>query len=441
MAAAEQPRPAPGQDGEHRQHQQDRQQGGQKQQGGYPVGIKIRDVFPVGDKVHRARLIAVQPDGGGAHHLALGHGGPDALGQVEGKGHLVVGVAVAVHRVGGVQLHLRLGPALGQGHRGQRGLGVHQLPVVEGGEHPVQHLGALAVDVVQVRPQHHQAVGVALALGKRDEAAARQGGEAGLHPPDVVPVICVLRVDHQVGGADLPLGRVEVGGRQGVGDGLGDLHVPGLGVAGRRDLGQIPGGGHVAVIVQPVHAAEGGVGAAQFGGPLVHLGHKSGQVPRRHIAGHRTGGIVGAGHDHPVQQVDPAHRLPDPQAHGAAVGVLDVGKLLGQAGGHRDGLLQVQAALQIEQGGHHLGQAGDVAGLVGVLLQDGLAGVQVEQIDRFFRICGRDRHGIGRQPRQGQTDGQRQHTGQRSGPAQHRAEKMIHNLASFGAAQTRASGF
>ena len=234
---------------------------------------------------------------------------------------------------------------------------------------------------------------------------------------------------------------MEVGGRQGVGDGLGDLHVLGLGVAGRRDLGQVPGSGHVAVIIQPVHTAKIGVGAAQFSGPLVHPGHKGGQVAPRSVAGHRAGGIVGAGHDHPVQQVDPAHRLPDPQAHGAAVGVLDVGKLLGQAGGHCNGLLQVQAALQIEQGGHHLGQAGDVAGLVGVLLQDGLAGVQIEQIDRFFRIRGCDRHGIGRQPRQGQTDGQRQHTGQRRGPAQHRAEKMIHNLASFGAAQTRASGF
>src|SRR5699024_11029858 len=33
VAAAEQPRPAPGQDGEHRQHQQNHQQSGQKQQG------------------------------------------------------------------------------------------------------------------------------------------------------------------------------------------------------------------------------------------------------------------------------------------------------------------------------------------------------------------------------------------------------------------------
>ena len=395
----------------------------------------------MGDKVHRARLIAVQPDGGGSHHLAVGHGGADALGQVVGKGHFVVGVAVAVHHVGGVQFHLRLGPALGQGHRGQRRFGVHQLPVVEGGEHPVQQLGALAVNVVQVRPQHHQAVGVALVFRKGDEAPSRQGGKAGLHPTDVIPVIGVLGVEHQVGGLDLPFGGVEVGGRQGVGDGLGDLHVLGLGVAGRGDLGQVPGSGHVAVIIQPVHTAKIGVGAAQFGGPLVHPGHKGGQVAPRSVAGHRAGGIVGAGHDHPVQQVDPAHRLPDAQPDGRAVGVLDVGEFLGQAGGHRDGLLQVQAALQIEQGGHHLGQAGDVAGLVGVLLQDGLAGVQVKQIDRFFGIGGRDRHGIGRQARQGQTDGQSQHTGQRGGPAQHRAEKMIHNLASFGAAQTRASGF
>ena len=392
----------------------------------------------MGDKVDLAHLVAVQPDGGGAHHLAFLHRGADALGQVEGEGHLVFGVAVAGDGLRGVELRLRLSPALGQRHGGKGGGGIHQLPVPEGAEHPVQHLGALAVDVVEVRPQHHQAVGVAVPLGKGDEAPPRQGGEAGLHPPDVVPVVGVVGVQHQVGGAQLPLVFVQVCDRHDVAHRLGGLHVLGLGVAGRRDLGQVPGGGGVAVVVQPVHAGEGGGGAAQLGRPLVHPGHKGGQVAAGGVRRDDAGRVVGAGHHHPVEQVPAADRLADAQPDGGAVGVLDVGELLGEAGGDGDLLLHVQAALQIEQGGHHLGQAGHIAGLVGVLFQDGLAGVEVEEVDRLIGVGGRHRHGVGGQPLQSRT-GQhgRQHS-QGQGPAQ---QTFLHRQGLLRAQRPRALGW
>ena len=44
---------------------------------------------------------------------------------------------------------------------GQRGLGVHQLPVRKACKGPVQDLGGLPVNVVEVRTQHYQPVGVA----------------------------------------------------------------------------------------------------------------------------------------------------------------------------------------------------------------------------------------------------------------------------------------
>ena len=250
----------------------------------------------MGHEVHGADLVAVQIDGGGAEGGAVFYGGGDALGQVELISHFVVGVAVAGDGRGGVELHGLLGAALGQGHGGQRGVGVHQLAVGKAAEGPIEDFRALPIDVVEVRPQHHEAVGVAILLGKGNKAAACQGGEAGLHAPDVIAVVRVLGVEHQVGGGDGPLVLVEVGGREGVGQGVGGGHVGLVLVAGRGDLGQIFRRGDVAVIVQAMHAGKGGAGAAQLLGFGVHLGHKGGEVAVRNVAGDDAGGVVGAGH-------------------------------------------------------------------------------------------------------------------------------------------------
>ena len=387
----------------------------------------------MGHEVHGADLVAVQIDSGGAEGGAVFHGGGDALGQVELISHFVVGVAVAGDGRGGVDLHGLLGAALGQGHGGQRGVGVHQLAVREAAESPIEDFGALPIDVVEVGAQHHEAVGVAVLLGKGDKAAACQGGEAGLHAPDVIAVVGVLGVEHQVGGGNGPLVLVEVGGREGVGQGVGGGHVGLILVAGRGDLGQVFRRGDVAVIVQAVHAGKGGARAAQLLCFGVHLGHKGGEVAVRNVAGDDAGGVVGAGHQQAVEQIDAAHRLADAEVHGAAVGVLDVLELLRETGGDGDLGVHVLAAFEEEQGCHHLGQAGNVPRLPGVLVQDGLAGVQIEEVDRLIFVDGLDGHLVGGKAGERSRDGQREGEGQSGRPAEECGlhERILPKIKSF----------
>ena len=205
---------------------------------------------------------------------------------------------------------------------------------------------------------------------------------------------------------------MEVGGGQGIGHGVGSLHIRRVLVAGSGDLRKVGGAGHIAVVVQAVHTGKVGVGAAQLFGPLVHFSHKRRQAAAGQVAGDDTGCIVGAGHQQAVQKVDAAHLFPNTQVHGAAVGVLDILKFLAQAVRDGDLRLQVPATFQQQQGGHHLGQAGDITGLGGVLLQNRLAGGCIKQIHRL-RIADRpDGHGIGRKTLQrcqaGQQDRQQQ---------------------------------
>ena len=371
-------------------------------------------------QIHGAHLVAVQKHGSRAQHRPGSDGSREIFLQIKGAGHLVIGVAVAAQRGGGVKLHLRVGAAFAQGGRGQHRFGVDQLPVCKAGKGPVQDLRSFFINVIQVRAQHHQPIGVAVFLGKGHIAAPGQGGKAGFHAADVIAVIGIFRVEHQVGRGNRPLILVQVGGGQRVAQGVGDVHVGLVGGTGGGDQRQVMGCGDIAVIVQAVYTGKAGAGAAQLFGALVHPGHKGGQVAVCHVAGDHTGGIVGAGDQQAVQQVDPAHRLADAQVHGAAVGILNVPELLRQAGGNGDLRIQVLAAFQKQQGGHHFGQAGNVALLVGVLFQDGFVDVRIEQIDRFVLIDGLDGHFVhgktGQNRRSGQCSGEQQ----RGRPAEER---------------------
>ena len=146
---------------------------------------------------------------------------------------------------------------------------------------------------------------------------------------------------------------------------------------------------------------------AQFLCAGVHLPHKV-QHAAAHIPRNDAGRVVGAGDEHGVEQVDAAHRLADAQTHGGAIGILDVLELLRHSGGHGHFAVQVLAAFQQEQGRHELGQACHILLLVGVLAEDGLTGVCVEQIDRFSLTGRLDGHGVGGQTRQRCRNSQRQ---------------------------------
>ena len=164
-------------------------------------------------------------------------------------------------------------------------------------------------------------------------------------------------------------------------------------------------------------AGKGGSGTAQLCGTGIHLLQERSQTTA-HIPGDDAGSIVGAADQHGIQQIDAAHRLADAQAHGGAVGVLDVLELLGQVCGHGHGAVQVFAAFQQQQRRHHLGQAGHIGRLVCILFQKGLAGVCVEQI-HGLGVTGRlDGHGVGRRSGQCRACGKHQRQEQRRRPAQ-----------------------
>ena len=76
----------------------------------------------------------------------------------------------------------------------------------------------------------------------------------------------------------------------------------------------------------------------------------------------------------------------------------DIPELLGQRGGHGHFTVQILAAFQQQQGRHKLGQAGNILLLVSILVQDGLAGVGVEQVHRLGLAGGLDGHGIYARP-------------------------------------------
>ena len=150
-----------------------------------------------------------------------------------------------------------------------------------------------------------------------------------------------------------------------------------------------------------MRAGEPGCSAAQLRCPGVHLLYKGGNAAR-HIPCNDAGGIVGAAHQQRIQQIDAAQLFARRQQDGAAVLAADRLKLLRQAGGHGDALVQVLAAFQQQQGGHHLGQAGHAALLTGILVQQHLAGDGVDQIDTFLCVGCLDRHCVYSAARQSQ---------------------------------------
>ncbi len=50
--------------------------------------------------------------------------------------------------------------------------------------------------------------------------------------------------------------------------------------------------------------------------------------------------------------------------------------------------------LSSTKGRHHLGQAGNAAGKVGVLLHESFAGVGIEEVDGFLRVGGLNGHRV-----------------------------------------------
>ena len=355
-----------------------------------------------GDELHRADGLALDAQRHGAHDVALADGRGQVVGQLEGLlGQF--GAALAQqqrhHIVGRVE-HDGVGlgrvddAALGDGLGGiqRRGDGV-------GGEHPVhqgaglQQGGAAALLVGGVGHVEHYADVAFAVLRVPAGKVLPLAQAAGLAAAGVGAVVAAAGTDHAVGVLD------DVGARRGV-VGVGAHIVGGRGhdlghdvVRGQRAQNQVGVAGrrHVA-FVQAAGVGEGGGGAADGRGFLVHAGDKVIDAAAAHIVRHDVGGLVGAGQQHGVQQV--AQRL---GVAAADVGCRGVGRLFPDqvidipGRGERDGVQLVLVAFQQQQAGHHLGQAGGLELGLAVFLIDDDVGVEVDDVGSR----GRQGRGVG----------------------------------------------
>ena len=120
---------------------------------------------------------------------------------------------------------------------------------------PVQNGRSFGVDVFPVRAQNDQPVNGIPLLGGGHIAAPRFCGKPGFHSVNVGTVSAVFRVQHLVGGADTAR-RVQVGGRDLVLQGIGDLPVYLVLGTGYCDLSHILCGGNTIIFIRDVSAAK-----------------------------------------------------------------------------------------------------------------------------------------------------------------------------------------
>ena len=244
---------------------------------------------------------------------------------------------------------------------------------------------------------------------------------AGLSAAHVGAVVAAALVKHFIGALqDIGAGGdIAVVGAHIVG---GGSHDRGKDIVRRQrtqDEVGIAGGGDV-VGVQAAGVGEGGSGAADTGGFLVHHRHKIVDAAAAYIVGHDVGGLVGAGQHHGVQQIAQGLGLALTDVRRGGVGRFLPDQVVDIAGGrHADGVQLVLIVLQQQQGGHHLGQAGGLQRGLAVFLVDHDIGIQVDHV-------GRRGHDVGRNIRRRAVDPlsrhrQSQHDHQHKG-AQHRAE-------------------
>ena len=140
---------------------------------------------------------------------------------------------------------------------------------------------------------------------------------------------------------------------------------------GARHLGEVDRAGVVAGVLEAVGRAEARARQPEVAGALVHPLHEGGDGAA-HALGQRDGGVVARGQQQPVE-----HRL---ELDALALGQHADGRaLVGERLlGHAD-LGVGRRALDHDQRGHHLGQAGDRQHPVGLAAPQDLAGVEVEE--------------------------------------------------------------
>ena len=328
-------------------------------------------------------------------------------------------------RVLGVERQLPV--ALGQAdlHLLHRLRGAQQLPVGEVVEHPVverDRVGEVAellqpgVVVAVAAHDDDQRAHVA-ALRRGDQAVARGAGVAGLDAGGALEQIALVHVivrvlaDEGVGVVD-HLAVVDELGFGLILDGVGHLHeqrvLHGLG----RHQVEVVGRAVVILGGQAVGVDKVGVDAAELYGPLVHPVHKgadrAGQIAADHVAG-----LVGGADHRAVEELAQAQLHARDDAGAAAV----LPEALAAVALGGDGVAQAHVApvdgLQRQQHGHHLGQAGRGAALLGVHRVKEAAGVHIDH-QRRLRVQLRRAEGRGRRSGSREQKRQAKHHGEKS---------------------------
>ena len=223
----------------------------------------------------------------------------------------------------------------------------------------------------------------------------RRGGNAvsgGVRGPGFQPRGPLIKADELVG-----VGQLELSVPKGVhpdGGKAPDVRVTADQLPGHH--GDVPCAGDVALRRKARAVDEMGVLHPQLPGPVVHLLHKQLRDPR-HFFRQGHGGVVAAGHAHPLQQVLHGDLLPGGQkdlaaAHGGGI-VADGDHVVIGQGPPVDGLHH-------QQQGHDLGDAGRFQGLVLVFGVEHLSRLLLHQ-QRRLRLH-RQLHPPGRTQRQQQ---------------------------------------
>ncbi len=235
--------------------------------------------------------------------------------------------------------------------------------------------GVLPVDAAQDHPDHRAAV---LFRGGCQTIACLRSG-AGFDADGIlIEEAPDPEVGHQsVGVVEDPF-RMEVGGGNSVAHRGDDLAEVGVLHGLQAHPGHVPGGGVVVVVVVAVGIHKVRARHAQFGGALIHQVHKG-----RDASGNQRGqgvtGLIGRGDEGAVQQVPDGEDLPRLQILGGAA-LPDAGvEVISQGDLGVQGQLAPVYRLRSQKAGHHLGDAGGEAALVGVLFVEDLVVVGVQQ--------------------------------------------------------------
>ena len=238
------------------------------------------------------------------------------------------------------------------------------------------------------RAQHHGNEGNAVALERAHEALPGAAVVAGFDADAALIIVGAGGVDHCRAGGDFIGPAVDRGGHR-VG-GRGDDLAENLVLHGHLgDEGEVVGGGIVRLVVIAVRVGKVRAGAADFGGAVVHHGHKFGYAAA-HQVGDGVGAVVAGAEHGAVKQVLERHLFAGVDGH-----LGTVRRYVLRYVGDGDFLLQGDVAFHGQQERHDFCGAGGVHARQRILVKEHVAGFGVDKHGGLrVQVGGQKRAGV-----------------------------------------------